>query len=286
MKIPSPDHTYSLLARLQVASGRQNLLVKNERGDLFLLLIIEGQNTIRSLAPMLIAFRENETFSDFIESFPFEDSLCAVFAHRRTRRDLPLARALAGAPLPVRVEAMRSLIGGLMAQNMPYPVVCDVLRPANLLCSPAGKVLFVYDLALSTDYDRDCKNKALIMLAEIVRGLFADISSPALSRFIGTLESLRFETIEEIYATFAEITDEVAATPVAAGKPALQESLETTRRRMAPYMATAISIALLAAGFFVLGQLFFNTVLSPPPADNGITEIGTVEIEIDDDETP
>ena len=285
MKIQSQSHTYTVVAKIRNGPRRTNLLARNDQGVYCLLLTIDDPEIIRELAPMFIVFKENGAFSHFIESFPFDGGVYAVFAHTAVSRDLPIYRALAGT-LPIeRVQSMRSLLGILLEQDMPSAVICDVLRPGNLLCSPDGTVKPIYNLMLDIKYNCDRKDKVQIMLAEIVREIFTDIAVPSLSRFISALEALAFDNIVEIYAAFAEIADEVAAAQVTVkNKLSLREWLDMVVAKLTGNFLTALAALVLAAGMMLLCYLFFGTVISPQPVDNEITEIGTVEVH--DDKKP
>ena len=282
MKIQSQNHTYTVVAKIKTGFGRTNLLVKNEQGVSCLLLKIDEPKVTRKLAPLFISFKESETFSDFIESFPFEGGICAVFVHRADSRDFPIRRALAGTLPIARARAMRSLLGALLEQSMPSCVMCDVLRPENLMCSPGGTVKLVYNLVLNEDYDRDCTDKVQIMLAEVVRAISTDIKAPVLDRFIADLDALAFADTLEIYAAFAEITDEVSAAQIiVTQKISIKERLESAAASLSSKIIPAVAGIILLAGLLVLVNLFYRTVISPPPVDNKITEIGTVEIHDD-----
>ena len=281
MLLHGNNHTYTVLAKLPEAAGKgQQLLAKDEADSLCLVLTIDDPELVRELAPLFLSFQERTPFRDFIEGFSAAGRFYAVFAHRIARGDQPLAAMLTDTPPVVRVEALRRLVGGLMIQEMPPAVICDVLRRENLFYSPGGEVKFVYDLDLKAGYGQgNCQTKMQLLLAEVVHRLFPDVKTPGLGSFIDQLEGWRFASVEEIYAAFAGIADEVAAAPIITeAQPSLRERIALVWERLAPGLPPATAAAMLAAGFFFLGWMFYHTVLYPPPVDNGITKIGTEEI--------
>lgn len=281
--IHSPSGVYSVRACLR--GDQRRLIAARGDGTMCLLVVIDHPPLARKLIPFFADVAKTQTFTDFLEVFPYEKGLCAAFRHQDTLR--PFAKALSGAPPPERAAVLRSLFAYLLTQEPPHPILCDLLRPENMMCPVSGEIGFVYDLSLSADYARNSRAKAMMCLSETARQICGDIPLPSVNALCAKITGdARFDWTA-LYEVASDAATELSAyTPEPAPeKQGLRERAEALRGMLTARAAAIMVLLLAAVEFILLGVLMYDTVIAPGPVDNGIQSIGTVIVEYDE-ETP
>lgn len=281
--IYSVENKYRVFARFR--GNRRRLLARDANGRTRLLVLADNPAHVRRSTALFLNERENIAFTDLIESFPYNKGLCAVFAHPDTRRMLPLRRLLTDAPPELRAAVLRSLFAKLLAQEPPVYMLCDLLYHRNLLCSPAGEISFIYDLRPLPANLLHAGIRGKICLTEIVRDICGEMSVPSLTPLYEAMSVPGPPVWAGLFAAASAAAAELVLcrpkqeTP----KPSLREKALRIRNRLLERIAAWIVFILLAAGYILLGVLFYHTVIAPTPVDNGLNNIGTVILE---DENP
>ncbi|MDR1735332.1 MAG: hypothetical protein LBR85_00480 [Oscillospiraceae bacterium] len=283
MTVESPTRRYTVLARL---CGNKRRLIARARGEegLFLLVIADYPPLARKLTPVFMGFLENAAFTDFVEFFPYDGGSCAVFRHRAPPETRALCAVISKAPPRLRTRALTSLLAALLTQNTPFPILRDLLRPENLVCSESGEVSFIYDLYLTSQYIRHDSIKTMLYLSETVRSIYPDAYTGAL---YGLLTDLRAHGWDELYAAALRDAREIEAlTPKPEReKPGLRARAEAFTEALKARAAPVLAAAALLAGFALAAVMFCRAVFAPPPPENAIKSIGTVILE-DESVTP
>lgn len=280
--IHSSENKYRVFARFR--GNRRRLLAHDANGKICLLAITDNPAHVRRSTALFLNYRENAAFTDFIESFPYNKGLCAVFMHPDTRRMQPLRKILPDAPPELRAAALRSLFANLLTQEPPAHMLCELLYHRNLLCTPAGEISFIYDLRPLPADLRHAGIRGKICLAETVREICGETAIPLLTPLYEALSVPGPPGWACLFAAASAAAAELALyrpkpeTP----KPGLKERIFRTRDKLLKHIAVWTAFVLLAAGYILLGALFYHTVISPAPVDNGLNAIGTVILEYED----
>ncbi|MDR2356326.1 MAG: hypothetical protein LBE16_09080 [Clostridiales Family XIII bacterium] len=275
MTVYSPTTEYIVLTR--VGFDKRRLIARDAWGNTRLLVIVESAREARRLTPLLLDFRDNAAFSDFIEFFPDRDGLVAVFAYRPDGADFD--NILTEAPNPLRAAVLRSLFAQILSQSLPEAMLREVLRPENLLISASGQVRFFYGLPREAEAADDIG----ISLSDAVKRIAGEGTAPAVSDFAERLKLGAFGTYAEMYAAAddaAGALSEFVRAPAfekrslkKAGKEAGAFAKQLTARRV-----TILAAAVLIMAYAAVGALFYRSVIDPPRTDNNIRSIGTVVV--------
>lgn len=282
--IHSPENRYHAFARFR--GNRRRLLAHDANGKTCLLLITDNLSHVRRSTALILAYRENTAFTDFIESFPYNEGLCTVFNHPDTRRMQPLRKLLPDAAPQLRAAILRSLFAKLLAQEPPLFILSDLLYRRNLLCSPSGEVSFLYDLRPLPADLRHAAIRGMACLTETVRDICGEISVPSLAPLYDALSLTEPPGWAGLFAAASAAACDLAlCRPSAeASKPGLKERILSAWNKLLERAAVLSAIILLVAGFILLGVLFYRTVIAPEPVDNDFKFIGTVILENEDSE--
>ncbi len=277
MKIDSPTRTYTVFARF---CGNKRRLIARVHGDanLFLLVIVDSPPLAKQLTPLFMKYREITEFTDFIEFFPYENGFCAVFIYQTDSGGQPLETVIADAPPTLRAATLRSLFAVLLTQNPPYPILRDLLRSENLLCSPSGEIQLTYDLYLTSQYIRHDPVKTMLYLAETVRTI---CGKPG--ELYGLLTDQMHHSWPELYAAALRDAEEIISRMPEAEKQSLRARAEALKEKALARAAPVLMLIALAAGYISMAVVFYKAVISPPPPDERILAIGTVIL---DEENP
>lgn len=286
MTIYSAENTYKVFARIR--GNRKRLLARDANGKMRLLLLTDNASHVRRSTALYLAYSENAAFTDFIESFPYNKGICAVFSHPDTHRMQPLRKILSDAPPELRAAALRSLFAKLLSQEPPLFMLCDLLYHRNLLCSPSGEISFIYDLRPLPADLRHAGIRGKICLSETVREICGEMSVASLAPLYEALSVSGSPGWAGLFAAASAAAVELAVCrPFSQPeKPGLRERVLKTRDRMLERAAVWAVLILLAAGYVLLGMLFYHTVIAPDPVDNGLNFIGTVILEDEDSKEP
>lgn len=286
MTIYSAENTYKVFARIR--GNRRRLLARDANGNTRLLLLTDNTSHVRRSTALYLAYRENVAFTDFIESFPYNKGLCAVFRHPDTQSMQPLRKLLSDAPPEFRAAALRSLFAKLLAQEPPLFMLSDLLYHKNLLCSTSGEISFVYNLRPLPADLRHAGIRGKACLVETVREICGEISVPSLPPLYEALSVSGQSGWAGLFAVASAAAEELALCRPRpeTRKPEPKELILQTRDKLLKRAAVWSAIILLAASYILLGVLFYHTVIAPDPVDNGLNFIGTVILEDGDtDET-
>jgi hypothetical protein len=281
MRITSETRRYTVLARLREGDRRSLYVARDAEGAPRLLLLTRGEEDLPRMVRLYQNLEANELFTDFIEYFPHADAICGVFVNHMSRHDKALEDFAAEASPQLRLAALRSLVAGFMAQGASFEVICDLLRADNLFCSPRGEVHFVYDLGVFALQESSLASTALARLASTIQMIASpDLLSEAMRALCTALENARFSSLDEVYRALVsaiECTPEQGATQQWATPPTLREQFEAAQARVMAVALPLIAKLAFAGGLLLLVYLACITVIAPH-ADNGITQIGTVEV--------
>lgn len=282
MTIRSAENKYKVYARIR--GNRKCLLAHDANGKTRLLLLMDNPSHVRRATALYLAYRENAAFTDFIESFPYNKGICAVFRHPDTNRMQPLRKILSDASPELRAAALRSLFAKLLAQEPPLFMLCDLLYHRNLLCSTSGEISFIYDLRPLPADLRHAGIRGKICLGETVREICGEMSVPSLALLYEALSAPGPPGWDGLFAAASAAAGELALCrpEPETEKPGLRERVSRTRDKLLERAAVWAALILLAAGYILLGVLFYHTVIAPYPVDNGLKIIGTVILEDED----
>ena len=275
MIIYSPTTEYTVLTRGGFKDHR--MVARDGFGNTRLLVLVHDSEEARRLLPLLLDFREDVSFSDFIEFFPNGDELVAVFAYRSDGTSLD--QVLSAAPNPLRAVVLRSLFAQILLQSLPEAILREVMRPENMLATPSGQVRLLYDLPRETEtYDSGGE-----LLAAAVKRISGERTAPEVTVFAEKLASGIFSNYAEMYSAADN-----AAFALAEFIPALEVkkwTFETAKAKVKTsagnlktrWLIVIAAIALLI-GYIAVGVLFYKTVIDPLGVDNNIRSIGTVVV--------
>lgn len=283
MTIRSPSGSYDILALLR--GDKRRLIARRNNETTCLLLMVDSPPLARTLIPYFSAFSKMGTFTDFIEIFPHGQGFYAVFRYQDALHMRSLRDVLNNAPPPERATALRSLFAWLLTQEPPYPILCDLLRPENTLCSPSGQIVFLYDLCLIADYTRNDRAKAMACLSGTVRTICGDVFGPQSQRLCSMLTGEPQNDWVSLYQAASEAADELEAhTPEEQPtKPGLRERAAVFRDTLTHHAAALVALFLFVLEYVLLMVLFYHFVIAPAPADNGIPSIGSVIVQHDEE---
>jgi hypothetical protein len=281
MKIQSRTRRYIILARLREGDRRSLYAARDAEGASYLLLLTKGEEDLPRMVGLYRNLEGNGLFTDFIESFPHVGGICGVFVSHLGRYDKALEDFAAEASPQLRLAALRSLVAGFIAQGMSFEVICDLLRADNLFCSSHGEVHFVYDLGVFALQESSLASTALARLASTIQMVVSpDLLSEAMQTLCTALEGARFSSLDEVYRALVSAIDrtkEQGPTQQWAPPPTPKERFEAVQARIMG-IAAPLAAKLVFAGFLLLLLYLAYTTTVAPHADNGITQIGTVEV--------
>jgi hypothetical protein len=276
VSVYSPTTQYTALAKID--GGDRRIVARDGAGRTRLLVIVRDEAEAKRLLPILLDFRGDAAFTDFIDFFPWAGGLVAVFAYYSD--GVALGSALEDAPHTLRAEALRSLFAQILTQNLPAEMLRSVSAPGNLLFSPSGKARFLYDLPSETDAGAIDDGNLMSDMAMRVVG--AETAPEALA-FCEKLQTGLFSDYAAIYTDACAAADALAAY----APPPKPEKLTSERAKekalafkdalMARWVSMLAALVLLI-GYGAVGALFYNTVIDPPGVDNDIRAIGTVVV--------
>ncbi len=270
--IESPSRTYTILARY---CGNKRRLIARSQGKRYMLAIVDSPHLAKQLTPLFMSYRDNADFTDFIEFFPHGSGFCAVFKH--PQESGTLKTVMTDAPNALRAAVLRSLFAFCLAHNPPYPILYDLIRPENLLCSPSGEIKVVYDLCLTAQYLRHDPVKTMLYLAEIVRAVCGDKAE-----LYGLLRSHTFYSWPELYTVALRDAEEVATRLPEPEAPGLRARAEALKEMLLARAAPVLALIALAAVYISAAVVFYRAVISPPPPEERILAIGTVMLDEED----
>ena len=271
MIFTSPTSEYMTLS-----AANDRFYVRSEKGVPGTLILIRDNETAKLLTPQLLDFSENEAFSDFIEFFPFENGLCAIFAYNADA--MPIESVLDNAPTELRAAIIKSFFALIFSQNMPMLILRQILKKGNLYATTDGAIFPVYNL-WANDYDETDLSQLFI---DAVRGMAGGIELAALSELYSKLDSDEYD-----YADLYVAADKVASELLQYMEPEKTASsfelVSIKVHRVGSYFSSCwvflLAATVLLAGYVAAGFLFYHTVIAPPVVDNGINAIGTVVID-------
>jgi hypothetical protein len=281
LKILSETNRYTVLARLRENDRRSLYVAQDGQGTACLLLVTRGEEDVFGMAALYRMLEGNELFCDFVEFFPYAGGICGVFISHLGRRDKALEDFAAEASPQLRLAALRSLVAGFVAQGAPSGVICDLLRADNLFCTAQGEVHFIYDLGVFAMQGTELMTTALARFASTIQMVAApDLLSDAMRQLCDDLERGRFSSLGEVYRALVhaiENTELSDATQLWVPPATPRERLEAAWARVVRGALPIMAQVVFALGFVLLGYLAYTTIIAPH-ADNGITQIGTVEV--------
>jgi hypothetical protein len=258
--------------------GDRRIVARDGAGNTRLLIIVRDETESKRLLPLLLDFRGNAAFTDFVDFFPWAGGLVTVFAYHAD--GVALAPALEDAPYPLRAEVLRSLFAQILTQNLPAEMLRAVLAPENLRVSPSGKARFLYDLP--SEADAGALDDGSLM-SDAARRIAGDAPAPETVMFCEKLKTGVFSDYAAIYTDAYAAADALAAyvPPPKPEKLTLErakgKTLAFKNAFMTRWVFILAALALLV-GYAAVGALFYNTVIDPSSVDNNIRAIGTVVV--------
>jgi hypothetical protein len=276
VSVYSPTTEYTALAKID--GGERRIVARDGAGNTRLLVIVRDETEAKRLLPILLDFRGDAAFTDFIDFFPWAGGLVAVFAYHAD--GVALGSALKDAPYALRAEALRSLFAQILTQNLPTEMLRAVLAPGNLLISPSGKARFLYDLPRETDAEALDDGE---IMSDAARRVVGEDTAPEAIAFCEKLKTGLFSDCAAIYTDAYAAADALAAY-VSPPKPEkltsekAREKIDAFKNALMARWAFILAALALLIGYGAVGALFYNTVIDPPGVDNDIRAIGTVVV--------
>ncbi len=285
MRLYSPTTEYTVVARLEAtAADDARYLARDAAGARRLIVLAEGEARAKRLTPLLFECRDASSFTGFVEFFPHKDGLAAVFAWEGGGE--PLEEALQEAPTPLRAAVLRALFAKLLLQEIPEPMLCEALRPENMLTAASGDVRFLYALpedGREEDIAVPPPVTSAQMLAAWARCIGGAEVPPGYPAFCQALDegfprepAERFAVAEEAAKALAEYVP--PPKPEGFSLTKLKERALKTKDALAARWKTIAAVAVMLIAYGAVGWLFYSTVIAPPRVDNGIAAIGTVVV--------
>jgi hypothetical protein len=246
-----------------------------------LMLLTKAERSAFGMAAVYQSFEDNELFTDFVEYFPYDGGICGVFVNHLDRRDLALDDFAARSSPETRLIALRSLLATLLAQNAPPAVACDLLEGRNCFASAGGQLHFVYDLGAFSLRGTDASQLVWPRLAATIETIVLnDLRSSAMEAVLEGLRRGHYQSWHEAYQAIADAigrTDTQVASQSWEAPETLGERIDALTAGATDLMATILARGLFVLAFVVLAYLTWTTVVTPH-VDNGISQIGGVEV--------
>lgn len=272
MRFYSKTAEYTVIST--VSGDDRRFYAQDYRGRPRMLVVRQVNTETKRLSPIMLEWRENASFTDFVEFFPDGDRLVAAFSLRPG--GIWAEGVQESIPYPQRAAMLRSLFGHIVSQDLPELALEEMLKPQNLRFNSSGVFCPHYDLPQSAS----C---AKASLADAVRLICGEAAIPEVKGFIDALKCGSLANYAEMYtgACAAAHALESYSSPQADEGLTL-ELLKKRALALKPWIvergAIALAAAALLTGYIAVGVFFYGTVIKPPRADNGISSIGTVVV--------
>lgn len=215
MLIRTCENEYTVLRQTESDDLREVFICKNyARNDNneYSVVRIKDISLMKRLTLIFTDTALTEPFTDFIECFNDMDSLCLVFAFRRSRKFL---ETISGkhCSLPERMEVGAKLLEKMVLQNMPLFVQTGALDLNNIFVTESLDVEFSYTLNRLTDFDKTTDRDVYKLLAEIFKLIFKkEIEREILADidiFLKKLDAGKFKSYIEVYDEYAKLTNKI-----------------------------------------------------------------------------
>jgi hypothetical protein len=233
------------------------------------------------MATVYRTLAENPLFTDFVEYFPYDNGICGVFVNHLDKRDTVLDEFAAQSSPIMRLAVLRSLVAALLAQDVPFSVACDLLEKRNSFASVGGEVRFVYDLGVFSLRETDASQVLWARLSTIIGNIVLDdLRSPAMADVLEGLDRGRYRDWHELYQALAnaiEKTDLPPTSPQQEEAITLGERADALKTKVINAITPLVASVLFALAFVALAYLAWTTIVVAS-VDNGITQIGDVEV--------
>lgn len=212
MVIQTISKTYKVIRTLSGSSQteaylcRDNQTVLDER---YLVQGLTGSGLSREIVPYFMELSSRRETGDFLDCFTNKGSLWLVFRYFEYKTlDEKMEEPFL---LAERLEASRTLMERMIAQNLPYYLQYEALNPDNLTISDACEVFYNYllwepELLNACGMDEVCER-----LAKFFERLFAmeleEEISDELTGFVNGLREKRYPGYIAVYRDYRELYD-------------------------------------------------------------------------------
>ncbi|MFR5601856.1 MAG: hypothetical protein ACLTKI_05630 [Lachnospiraceae bacterium] len=177
----------------------------------FLLLGLTGSGLSKNMVPYFLELSSRKEKGDFLDCFTSKGNLWLVFAHHSYT---PLLEKMKEPFLQSeRLEASKSLMEKMLAQNLPYYLQYEALDFDNLSVSQSCEVYFNYLLKKPELFEfcrlEDVCGRLAGVFGELFSWELEEETSKELVSFIQDLNEKSFHSYTEVYREYTKLYEQL-----------------------------------------------------------------------------
>lgn len=212
MVIQTLSKNYRVIRTLSGSRQTEAYLCRDDQtlsDERYMVQGLTGPELSRKIVPYFMELSSRSETSDFLDCFTSRGSLWLVFRYF----EYPTLDVKMGEPFlqAERLEASRTLMERMLAQNLPYYLMYEALEPDNLVVSDTCELFYNY-LLMEPERLESCGIEEVCgRLADCFEKLFApeleEEISDELEEFIGSLRNYAYSGYLAIYRDYRKLYD-------------------------------------------------------------------------------